>query len=147
MKKRTIRAFVLFMSIPAAVFLFGCGGKDTPRSVAEKFLEALSTQDYETAKKYGTEETQKLLEMMNGFNKMSTDSSAAKDFKFEITREKVDGQNATIFYKEEGKEGELQLPMVEIDGKWKVLLSKESINNAEGANAMEVGATNTDSIK
>jgi hypothetical protein len=82
---------------------------------------------------------------MNGFTKMSADSTS-KDLKFEITREKIDGENATVYYKEEGREGELQLPMVKLDGKWKVLLSKESINNTEGSN-MDIGATSTDTVK
>ena len=84
--------------------------------------------------------------MMSGFKKMSVDSSG-KDLKFEILREKIEGDNAIIYYKEEGKDGELQLPIVKVEGKWKVLLSKESINSSEDFNAMESGATNTDTLK
>ena len=133
---------LLFIAITTSA----CGGKDTPRSLAEKFLKAMSIQDYETAKKYGTEETEKLLDMMSGFKKMSVDSSG-KDLKFEILREKIEGDNAIIYYKEEGKDGELQLPIVKVEGKWKVLLSKESINSSEDFNTMESGATNTDTLK
>jgi hypothetical protein len=136
----------LITLVIASFLLWNCGGKDSPRSVADKFLKAMSTQDFETAKKYGTEETTKLLDMLNGFTKMSPDS-VSKDMKFEITREKVNGDNATIFYKEDGREGELQLPMVKVDGKWKVLLSKESINSGEGASSMDIGATSTDTTK
>ena len=128
------------------VLIFACTSNDTPKSVADKFLKAMSSQDFETAKKYGTEETSKLLDMMSGFKKMSADSTG-KDLKFEITREKIENENATVYYKEEGKEGELELPMVKTDGKWKVLLSKESINNSEGVNMRDAGATNTDTIK
>jgi hypothetical protein len=125
---------------------FACKSSDNPRAVAEKFLKAMTTQDFETAKKYGTEETEKLLDMMSGFTKMSPDS-AAREMKFEITREKVSGDNAIIYYREEGREGELQLPMVKLEGKWKVLLSKESINSSDESNSMEMGATNTDTVK
>ena len=128
------------------VLIFACASNDTPKSVADKFLKAMSSQDFETAKKYGTEETSKLLDMMSGFKKMSADSTG-KDLKFEITREKIENENATVYYKEEGKEGELELPMVKTDGKWKVLLSKESINNSEGVNMLDAGATNTDTTK
>ncbi len=126
--------------------IVACGGSDNPRSIAEKFLKAMSSQDYESAKKYGTEETGKLLDMMSGFTKMSLDS-VGKDLSFEILREKIEGDNAVIFYKEGGREGELQLPLVKTDGKWKVLLSKESINNSEGVNTLDAGATNTDTLK
>ena len=139
--KYSIRV-LLFIAISIAA----CGGKDTPRSLAEKFLKAMSIEDYETAKKYGTEETEKLLDMMSGFKKMSADSTG-KNLKFEILREKIDGDNAIIYYKEEGKDGELQLPVVKVEGKWKVLLSKESINSSEGVNTIESGATNTDTLK
>jgi hypothetical protein len=128
------------------IILTACAGKDNPRSVADKFLKSMSTEDFETAKKYGTEETEKLLDMMTGFKKMSADSTH-KDLKFEITREQVDGDKATVFYKEEGKPGELQLPMMKVDGKWKVLLSKESINNSESVIPLEGGATSTDTSK
>lgn len=133
----------MFLSV--IIGFIACGGSDTPRSVAEKFLKSMSTEDFETAKKYGTEETEKLLDMMAGFKKMSADSTK-RELKFEITREKVEGENATIYYKEEGKEGELQLPMKKMDGKWKVLLTKESINSSEGVTSMDAGATSTDTI-
>ena len=122
-----------------------CGGNDSPKSVAGKFLDAMSKQDFESAKKYGTEETEKLLDMMSGFSKMSNDT--VKDSKYEITRETTNGENATIYYKEEGRDGELQLPMVKMDGKWKVLLSKESINNSDGLKSMDMGATSGDTTK
>ena len=141
MNKKIRNFFLILISI----FLINCTGKDTARSVAEIFLKAMSTEDFETAKKYGTQETERLLDMMSGFTKMSVDS-ARKEMKFEIIKEEQLGENATIFYKENGREGELQLPMVKIDGKWKVLLTKESINNSEGNGSINIGATSTDSI-
>ena len=57
--KNKIICFI-FVSLFAA-----CGGNDSPKSVAGKFLDAMSKQDFESAKKYGTEETAKLLDMMN----------------------------------------------------------------------------------
>jgi hypothetical protein len=143
MKKRISYSIIILSII---IGFIACGGSDTPRSVAEKFLKAMSSEDFETAKKYGTDETEKLLDMMAGFKKMSADSTK-KDLKFEVTREKVEGENATVYYKEEGKSGELQLPMIKVDGKWKVLLSKESINSSEDVNALDAGATSTDTAK
>ena len=135
--------FTNFFLIVAILMMTSCSSSDSPRSVAEKFLNAMGTQDFETAKKYGTEETEKLLDMMSGFSKMSADTVAAKEMKFEISHEDVSGDNAIIYYREENREGELQLPLVKIDGKWKVLLSKESINSSD-ANSVDMGATNTD---
>jgi len=128
-----------------SILLFSCSNSDSPRSIADKFLKAMSAQDFETAKLYGTEETEKLLDMLNGFTKRSSDM-ANRELKYEITHENITGDNATVFYKEEGRAGELQLPMVKVDGKWKVMLSKESINSSEGDNSINVGATSTDTI-
>ena len=49
---KKIRNFFLFL---ISIFLINCTGKDTARSVAENFLKAMSTEDFETAKKYGTQ--------------------------------------------------------------------------------------------
>jgi hypothetical protein len=137
-----------YQTLFAAIILviLGCGSSDSPRAVAEKFLKAMGSQDFETAKKYGTEETEKLLDMMSGFSKMTADSIATREMKFEIINEDISGDNAIIFYKEEGRDGELQLPLVKLDGKWKVLLSKESINSSD-ASTVDMGATNTDTTK
>ena len=133
------------VSILVVTLFAGCLRGDHPRSVAEKFLKAMGSQDFETAAKYGTEETVKLLEMMSGFSKMTVDSTSQHEMKFEITREDINGDNAIIYYKEEGREGELQLPLVKIEGRWKVLLSKESINSSD-AETVDMGATNTDTV-
>jgi hypothetical protein len=138
---KTLRKYSHFFLL-ILVVLAGCGRSDSPRSVAEKFLKAMGSQDFETAKKYGTEETEKLLDMMSGFSKMAADSTVSHEMKFDITHEDISGDNAIIFYREEGRDGELQLPMVKLDGKWKVLLSKESINSSD-AGTVDMGATNT----
>lgn len=126
--------------------LFSCTKADTPQAVADKFLKAMSVEDYETAKKYGTEETEKLLDMMSGISQMSVDS-AKKELKFEISREQIDNDKATVYYKEVGKTGEQELPLVKQEGKWKVLLSKESINNTDDSSLTGIGATHTDTSK
>jgi len=138
--KKIIPALFVF------AFLFSCADRDSPKAVAEKFLKAVNSHDYDAARKYGTEETEKFLDMYSGFSKMMPDT-ASKDLKFEITRQNIDGDNAVIYYKEEGKEGEQQLPMIKMDGKWKVILSKESINTADEGNTMNIGATTTDTVK
>lgn len=135
------------LSVTAVAFLLlmaACGGGDSPKAVAEKFLKALNAYDFEGAKQYGTVDTGKLMDMMSGFAKMMPDSSRNTEIKFEITGEKIDADKAIVTYKEEGKEGEIPLSLVRVEGKWKVNMTKESLNDAEGGNTMDVGATNTD---
>ena len=140
MKK--LQHFLSFLLIAA---LSACGGGDSPKSVAENFLKAMNSMDFEGAKKYGTEDTGKLLDMMSGFAKMVPDSMKANETKFEITGEKIEGDKATVTYKEEGRDGETPLSLVRIDGKWKVSMSKESMSGADAGGSMDIGATSMDS--
>lgn len=122
----------------------GCSKSDSPRAVAEKFFNEMSVQNFDAAKQYGTAETENLLNMMNGFKKISADTTL-KEVKYEILRESLTGDNAIIFYLEDGKKGELQLPMTREKGKWMVNMNKESINNSDPS--MDLGATNLDTTK
>jgi hypothetical protein len=120
-----------------------CSGGDSPKAVAEKYLNAIGSYDFDAAKKYGTEDTGKLLDMMSGFAKMVPDSTK-DDIRFTILDERIDGEKAVVIYKEEGEDAEVSLSLLRVDGKWKVNMTKESINEAESGNAMEIGATQTD---
>jgi hypothetical protein len=124
-------------------FLVACSG-NSPKSVAENFLKAMNKMDFDAAKKYGTEDTGKMLDMLSGFAKMMPDS-AKKDVKTEITSEKVEGDKATYTYREEGKEGEQTIHLLKLDGKWKVAMSKDDMNSGGSENNnMDSGATTTD---
>ncbi|MBK6445540.1 MAG: DUF4878 domain-containing protein [Bacteroidetes bacterium] len=126
-------------------FVISCGKGDSPKAVADSFLKAFHSQDFAGARKYGTEDTGKLMDVMAGFSKMVQDSAQVTEVKYEIVSEKIEGDNAVVMYKEEGKEGEIPLNLMRVDGKWKVNMTKESLNGAEGGDRMDVGATNTDS--
>jgi hypothetical protein len=124
-------------------FLIACSG-NSPKSVAENFLKAMNKMDFEGAKKYGTEDTNKMLDMLSGFAKMMPDS-AKKEVKTEIVSEKVEGDKATYTYKEKDKEEEQTIHLVKVDGKWKVAMSKDDMNSGAGdQNTMDSGATTTD---
>lgn len=123
-------------------FLVACSGGDSPKGVAKNFLKAYSKADFEGAKKYGTEETGKLLDMLSGFSKMMPDTVKNKEVETDITSEKIDGDKATVTYKEDGKDVGQTLNLVKVDGKWKVAMSKDNMNGS--ANSIESGGTTTD---
>lgn len=125
------------------VFLVACSGGDTPKSVAGNFLKSMNKMDFDGAKKYGTDETGKFLDMMSGLAKMMPDSSK-KEVKTEITSEKIDGDKATVTYKEEGKDGDQTLNLAKVDGKWKVVMSKDNMSGGAAGNNMDAGATSMD---
>ena len=129
--------------LPIAIVLFiSCGGGDSPKSVAENFLKAMNKMDFETAKKYGSEDTGRLLDMMSGFAQMIPDS-AREEKKVEIKDEIIDGDKATVTYTQSGEPGEQTLDLVKIDGKWKVAMSKDSMNGQDDG-SLDSGATTTD---
>jgi hypothetical protein len=125
-------------------FLIACSG-NSPKSVAENFLKAMNKMDFEGAKKYGTEDTNKMLDMLSGFAKMMPDSAKKEDVKVEITSEKVEGDKATYTYKEVGKDEQQTINLVKVDGKWKVAMSKDDMNSGgDNKENMDSGATSTD---
>ena len=139
MKKNLFYTVIISISL-----LYACSDGNTPRAVSENFLKAWSKGDYDAAKMYGNEDSKKLLDMMNSFKKMVNDSIAKKELAFKITRDKIEGDKATVFYKEEGSNNESQLPLVKVDREWKVAISKESINGTEGSGIIDIGATSMD---
>ncbi len=112
-----------------AVSIFsGCSPVgDSPEKVAEKFLTALNNEDWETAEKYSTKGTHKLLDMLESFAAMADEEGAPEreknDFKMEGCKE--DGDAATCMYccNEEG--GSDEVPLLKVDGEWKVNMVKE----------------------
>jgi len=74
---------------------------------------------------------------------MMIPDSARQEKSFEIKDEKIDGDKATVTYTQAGEEGEQSLDLVKIEGKWKVAMSKDSMNG-DGSGTMDSGATSTD---
>ncbi len=136
MKNRLIKAGTVIIFF----FLAACS-ENSPKSVAENFLKAMNKMDFDGAKKYGTDETGKMLDMLSGFSKMMPDS-AKKESKAEIISEKIEGDKATVIYKDEGKSEEQVLNLIKIDNQWKVAMSKDNMNGNN--NSMDAGATSTD---
>lgn len=136
---RILKTFVIAL---LSAVITSCGGGDSPKSVAENFLKAMNKMDFETAKKYGSEDTGKLLDMMSSFAKLMPDS-AKKERSFEMKDEKINGDKATVTYVSSGEEGEQTVSLIKVDGKWKVAMGKDSMNDEEPS-SMDSGATSTD---
>jgi len=125
-------AFVAF----AAMAIVSCGGKSDPKSVAISFLEARNKMDYKTAKKYGTPETGKMLEMLESFSSMVPDSvkNLSKNSKVVIKGEpKIEGDKCTLVATNTigGESKDENVTLVKKDGKWLVNMSKD--DNGGGA--------------
>lgn len=125
-----------------ALVVLSCGKKDSPSSITEKFLSALSKQEFENAKIFGTDDTDRLLDMMIGYKKMGASPFMA-DAVFDVLDEKISGDAATVRVKVEGRPKEMTFNLEKEEGKWKVAMNKETINESD-ANIFDLGATNTD---
>src|SRR5258708_7098370 len=100
------------------LLLISCSG-DSPKPVAKKFLQAYSKMDFATAKKFGTEETSKILDMLEGYSRMMPDAAKTKkEIKFEINSSKTTGDSATVTYLIEGNHKEQTLFLIRINGEW-----------------------------
>lgn len=127
------------VSLAAAALLFACGGgaADTPTQVAEKYLTALNKQDFDAAKKLGTEKTVAMLDMIAPMMKMTGDA-AKENTGFKILGEKIEGEKATVTYRSEGKDADETVTLVQKDGKWLVDMAKEDGAGSEGGDLMNM---------
>ena len=107
------------LALLAVVVLWACGGSTGPKEVGEKFLNAIGSGDYETAKKYATKDAQASLDMMASMAGGEAKGEAAK---IEVGDVKEEGDKATVSYKENGTDKTLDL--VKEDGNWKANWSK-----------------------
>ena len=94
------------------------------------------------AKTFGTADTDRLLNMMSGFKKMGAEPFMS-DAKFDVVDESITGDEAKVTVKVDGKPKEMIFNLQKENGKWKVAMNKETINESD-ANIFNLGATNTD---
>lgn len=89
-----------------------------PTKVAKHFLEAYEAADWETAKMYSTEETQKALD------EIATLSKGPTNREIYILREEMNDQvGALVYYSLDGGE-EKKLTLINSEGKWLVASTK-----------------------
>lgn len=127
-----MKQFVLSLAAFAfvAFTLVSCGSKSDPKDVALNYLNALKKMDYDAAKKYGTPETGKMLDMLASFSGMVPDSvkNKAKDVKVSIKEAKEEGDKCVVTFSSDDKpEATETLNLVKKDGKWLVNMTKDDM--------------------
>jgi anion-transporting ArsA/GET3 family ATPase len=125
-----IRKLILPFTI-ILLTITSCKKDEDPVIVAEMFLNAMQERDYETAKKYGTIETIKLLEQFEKIEELNDIESEEAPGKISILSEDIRGVNAIVYFTEAGNNAEQKISLKKVetpDGKmWKVALKKEEI--------------------
>lgn len=109
------------LALLGVMVLWACGGNLGPKETGEKFLKAMKSGDFETAKDYATKEAQASLEMMAGMAGAGGDNKGNPD-DIKVGDVKEDGDNATLAYTDGGKA--MTLDLVKEDGKWKAKWEK-----------------------
>ncbi|HHG83526.1 MAG TPA: DUF4878 domain-containing protein [Bacteroidetes bacterium] len=94
--------------------LWACGASLGPKETGEKFLKAMKTGDFDTAKDHATKEAQGSLEMMAGMADGKEGGDAAD---IVIGALEENGDKATLSYTDAGKD--LTLALVKEGGEWK----------------------------
>ncbi len=126
-----MKKIILSLAVVASAFLYSCGGgsSSNPTEVAKSFLTSLNKMDYDAAKKLGTEDTKKMLEMTSTLSAMVPDSvkKLTANKKVDIIGEPVlEGDKATVTYKESDSPEEKKLTLLKKDGKWLVQQTKDN---------------------
>jgi hypothetical protein len=118
------------------LLLGSCMEYSSPRLVAEKFLEAMRNRDYAEASAYGTKETFKLLKQLERIEALQAGEQRPEMGKVKIVSEEIKGNNATVYFMEEGVPQEQKISLQKVasqneSGKkvkeWKVALRKEEL--------------------
>jgi hypothetical protein len=122
--------------LPAIVILLifqACNMGNSPSKSASKFLNAFNEKDYNEARKYATEETIKLVDLMESLSKMSTSIDSIQHKKIEVVSEKIEGESAIVTFREAGSDETEDLNLKKIDGKWLVHITKTDISSKENS--------------
>jgi hypothetical protein len=120
-----------------------------PKTTLSNFFDALSKKDIATARKFATEESKSMLDMMEmGMNmdKSSKDNDKYDKSKMEFGDAKIDGDKATIAVKEKGSGETMNFTMKKEKGTWKVAFDKASMMNMGMEKMKEKGMNPVDSL-
>lgn len=113
--------------------MYSCSSeRESPGTVAQHFLEALSRRDFEEAAKYSTRETARLLQVMEKAGEVNGVNLEVPSGAIRIISEEVGARKAVVTYREESfpVDQKLTLLKIEVEGdwEWKVNLRKEDID-------------------
>lgn len=113
----------------AAIFMLALTGckDDSPKAVAEQYLNSFYHMEYEGAREVATEDAIQLIDLMEQFATQQPDSvkKSAKKINVDILDVKEDGDNAEVTYSISTEPGEQTLKLVKQNGKWLVAQSKQ----------------------
>jgi hypothetical protein len=128
--------FICFLSILCLAILSSCSKNESPKIVAEKFLNAMQRYDFKEATNYSTVETKKLLQQLEKLNSLQNSDVKKEVQKITIVSEDIKAKSAIVYYRLPGDENDQKISLVVVPSDetdltsekvWKVDLKKEEI--------------------
>lgn len=123
--KKVLFAILIIATLLAAL---ACSKKSSPEGIADSFLSAMETRDFEAAKKLATPESEGMLSIFESFMANMTEEDMGV-YSHKILDTVVEGDSARVSYEiwtsvspDEKEQQELKL--VKLDGEWKASLEK-----------------------
>lgn len=145
-----MKKIAIVLSVCTSI-LFSCksGGGD-PKATLNNFFSALSKNDVANARKYATEDSKSMLDMMETGMKMSPEAKK-ENAKFipdnmEFGEAKIEGDKATVTVKEKKSGESTTYTLKKEKGEWKVAFDKNSIMSIGMQKMGEKGINVSDSI-
>ncbi len=116
-----------FLALVVVVVMASCGS-NTPKDVANTWLNGFYHMDYEAAKKVSTEDTRNMISQIQQLAGKVNDSvkKEMRTIKIDIKKVDVKGDTARVTYRLSTQSRDMPLDVVKIDGKWLVVFTKSS---------------------
>ena len=125
--KRTIAALLMI----GFMIINGCNSEtQKPEMVVDAFFDALSKQDFETAKAFATEKSESVLDMISlaaNFQIEKMDSSMFDKSRLQFGTPKIEGDSAIVEVSIKNSSEFIPLKLKKENGDWKVAFDAETL--------------------
>lgn len=126
-----MKTSIVALFITGLLILNGCNSEtQKPEIVVESFFDALSKQDFETAKEFATKKSESVLDMISlaaNFQIEKMDSSMFDKSRLQFGTPKIEGDSAIVEVSIKNSNEFIPLKLKKEDGDWKVAFEAETL--------------------
>lgn len=112
----------IFLTCMITLLVSACTNVPKPEAIVPIFIDAMNSQDFETARKHATESTLGLIDFLDQMAKLANEQGAAFADSKPVSNVKcnVEGTTATCTFCCIDDRGESDIELLLVDGEWKV---------------------------
>lgn len=126
-----MKTSIVALLITGLLILNGCNSEtQKPEIVVASFFDALSKQDFETAKEFATKKSESVLDMISlaaNFQIEKMDSSMFDKSRLQFGTPKIEGDSAIVEVSIKNSNEFIPLKLKKEDGDWKVAFEAETL--------------------